>query len=154
MMMVKPLLKDHLTRLSNPSLICKPTPRQSPVCVVTKGGMMYDETSSLHRQTVTGQSVVSPRLLPCRLTHKVCHSPRGKMNIEKHWFSPYLQATIDNYIVIIRSWFSFLLPDLPVLFHSPAGHSHLISATTFTCVPSPDLYPLFPLSARLSFAAC
>ena len=29
---------------------------------------------------------------------------------------------------------------------SPACHSHLISATTFTCVPSPYLNPLLPLS--------
>ena len=51
----------------------------------------------------------------------------------------YLTSTT----VMIRSWFSFLLP---VLFHSSASHSHLISATTFTCVPSPDIYPLCPLS--------
>jgi len=51
--------------------------------------------------------------------------------------------------VMIHSWLSFPTASFTSTFHSPAGHAHLISAISFTCAPSPYIYPLLPLSICL-----
>ena len=39
-----------------------------------------------------------PTTIVMQIATQDCHSARGERNIGKHWFSPYLQATIENYI--------------------------------------------------------